>query len=100
MLQVHMYMSVTLVYNIYVPVAASADLRGQHSGAVAGRNTRGRVCSNSEETAKKRYSKEASQCLYALIWLDKCIDPFLSIRFPWYYWRSSAEAWRSGSVVA
>jgi len=28
------------------------------------------------------------------------IDPFLSIRFPWYYWRSSAEAWRSGSVVA
>jgi len=53
MLQVHMYMSVTLVYNVYVPVAASADLRGQHSGAVAGRNTRGRVCSNSEETAKK-----------------------------------------------
>ena len=27
------------------------------------------------------------------------IDPFLSIRFPWYYWRSSAEAWRSGSIV-
>ena len=26
--------------------------------------------------------------------------PFLSIRFPWYYWRSSGEAWRSGSVVA
>ena len=28
------------------------------------------------------------------------IDLSLSIRFPWYYWRSSAEAWRSGSVVA
>ena len=28
------------------------------------------------------------------------IDPFLSIRFPWYYWRSSAEAWRPGSIVA
>ena len=54
MLQVHMYMSVTLVYNIYVPAAASADQRGQHSGAVAGWNTRGRVCTNSEET----YSKE------------------------------------------
>ena len=28
------------------------------------------------------------------------IDPSLSIRFPWYHWRSSAETWRSGSVVA
>ena len=28
------------------------------------------------------------------------IDPFLSIRFRWYYWRSSGEAWRSGSIVA
>ena len=28
------------------------------------------------------------------------IDPFLSIRFPWHYWRSSAEAWKSVSVVA
>ena len=28
------------------------------------------------------------------------IDPSLSTRFPWYHWRSSAETWRSGSVVA
>ena len=28
------------------------------------------------------------------------IDPFLSIRFQWHYWRSSAEAWKSVSVVA
>ena len=34
MLQVYTYMSVTLVHNIHVPVAACADQGGQHSGAV------------------------------------------------------------------
>ena len=42
--------------------------------------------------------REAVKTFY--ITLVYSIDPFLSIRFPWYYWRSSAKAWRSGSVVA